>query len=279
MSDEETELPTTDPGSAVLDQVVVVTGGGSGIGRAVCRAFAALGAVVATLDIDGDRAQRVVAELGADSRAHLALAVDVTRPAAVQGAIDHIVQATGRIDVLVNNAGVATTERFLEQSIASWRRDFAVNVEGPFLMTQAVARVMMRQDVSPQTSCRGKLINVSSPAAEMGRPLVAAYGASKAALNHLSKTSAVVLGEFEISTTVLYPGAVEDGMWDRMPAAISALDGRRPDEIRRAAQAEQVLERFQTAEEVGAAAVYIARHVGLGLNGSLLWSTPHAQPL
>ena len=269
----------SDAHGSVVDQVVVVTGGGSGIGRAVCKAFAAAGAVVAVLDIDGDRAQAVLAELGQDPAAHLALPLDVTQPAAVRAAIEHIVEASGRIDVLVNNAGVATTARFLEQSIESWRRDFAVNVEGPFLMTQAVAPVMMRQDPSRATACRGKLINVSSPAAEMGRPFVAAYGASKAALNHLSKTSAVVLGEFDIATTVLYPGAVEDGMWDRMPAAISLLDGRPADEIRRGAQQAQVLNRFQTAEEAAAAVVYIASETGLGLNGSLVWSTPHAQSL
>jgi NAD(P)-dependent dehydrogenase (short-subunit alcohol dehydrogenase family) len=265
--------------SSSQPEVVVVTGGGSGIGRAICKAFAASGAVIAALDIDGAGAQGTVDELGDDGRAHLALPLDVTQPDAVREAVEQIAKRAGRIDVLVNNAGVASTVRFLEQSIESWRRDFAVNVEGPFLMTQAVAAVMMRQDLSARTSCRGKLINVSSPAAEMGRPLVAAYGASKAALNHLSKTSAVVLGEFAIATTVLYPGAVEDGMWNRMPGAISALDGRDPGEIRRAAQAEQVLERFQTAEEVADVAVYIASQVGLALNGSLLWSTPHAAAL
>jgi 3-hydroxybutyrate dehydrogenase len=260
-------------------QVVVVTGGGSGIGCAMCRAFADAGAAVAVADIDADGATAVAAELAAGSAPHLPLALDVTKPDAVRESIERVVQSFGRIDVLVNNAGVATIERFLDLSIEAWRRDFAVNVEGAFLMTQAVAAVMMSQDVSPRTECRGKLINVSSPAAEHGRPHVPAYGASKAALNHLSKTSAVVLGEFEIATTVLYPGAVEAGMWSRMPGALSPLQDRSADEIRSATVAEQVLHRFQDAEEVAAAALFIASQPGLALNGSLLWSIPHTQPL
>jgi NAD(P)-dependent dehydrogenase (short-subunit alcohol dehydrogenase family) len=265
--------------SPLAGQVVVVTGGGSGIGRAICHAFADAGAAIAVADIDGGGASSVAGELSVASAPHVPLALDVTEPDAVRDAIERVVQSLGRIDVLVNNAGVATTERFLEQSIESWRRDFAVNVEGPFLMTQAVARVMMRQDLSPSSGCRGKLINVSSPAAEHGRPLVAAYGASKAALNHLSKTSAVVLGEFDIATTVLYPGAVEAGMWSRMPDALSPLQDQSAEEIRSAAVAEQIQHRFQDAEEVAAAALYIASQPGLALNGSLLWSIPHTQPL
>jgi NAD(P)-dependent dehydrogenase (short-subunit alcohol dehydrogenase family) len=260
-------------------QAVVVTGGGSGIGRAMCHAFAGAGAAVAVADIDGEAASTVAAELAVASAPHLPLALDVTQPDAVRDAIDLVVEVLGRIDVLVNNAGVATIERFLDLSIESWRRDFAVNVEGAFLMTQAVAQVMMRQEVSPRSGCRGKLINVSSPAAEHGRPHVPAYGASKAALNHLSKTSAVVLGEFEIATTVLYPGAVEAGMWSRMPGALSPLQDRSAEEIRSATVAEQVLHRFQEPEEVAEAALFIASQRGLALNGSLLWSIPHTQPL
>ena len=263
----------------LTEQVAIVTGGGSGIGRAICHAFADAGATVAVFDIDGDRAQAVAAELAAGEPAHLSLALDVTQPVAVRQAVEEVVRATGRIDILVNNAGVATTEHFLEQSIESWRRDFAVNVEGPFSMTQAVAPVMKLQEPSPRTACRGKLINVSSPAAETGRPLVAGYGASKAALNHLSKTSAVVLGPFDIATTVLYPGAVENGMWSRMPAAIGVLEDRSPDEVRRDVLDSLLLHRFQDAEEVAAAALFIASQVGLALNGSLVWSIPHVRPL
>jgi D-sorbitol dehydrogenase (acceptor) len=273
-------MPSTDPVADVLvDQVVVVTGGGSGIGRAVCTAFAAAGARVVVADVDGDRAAAVAAELASGAHPHLPMTLDVTDPQAVDAAVEEIAAAAGRIDVLVNNAGTLTTGHFLDLSLESWRRDFAVNVEGPFLMTQAVGRVMVQQDVSPRSGCRGKLINVSSPAAESGRPLVAAYGASKAALNHLSKTSAVVLGGFQIATTVLYPGAVEDGMWSRMPAAIGALQGRSADEVRQSTVQEQILQRFQEPDEVAEAAVFIARQPGLALNGSLVWSIPHTQPL
>jgi D-sorbitol dehydrogenase (acceptor) len=264
---------------ALVDQVVVVTGGGSGIGRAICAAFAAAGARVVVADIDGDRAAAAAAELAAGARGHLPMTLDVTDPRAVEDAVEEIVGTAGRIDVLVNNAGTVTTQHFLDLPLESWKRDFAVNVEGPFLMTQTVARVMVKQDISPRSGCRGKLINVSSPAAESGRPLVAAYGASKAALNHLSKTSAVVLGEFQIATTVLYPGAVENGMWSRMPAALAELQGLSADEVRHIAVQEQILQRFQEPEEVAAAAVFIARQPGLTLNGSLVWSIPHTQPL
>jgi meso-butanediol dehydrogenase / (S,S)-butanediol dehydrogenase / diacetyl reductase len=264
--------------SLPTDHVSVVTGGGSGIGRAICRALASAGGAVAVLDISSERAEVVAAGLPS-TRAHTAIAADVSEPGNVVAAVETVVSRMGRIDLLINNAGSASTARFLEQSFEAWKHDFGVNVDGPFLMTQAVAPVMMRQEISANSRCRGKIINVSSPAAELGRPLLAAYGASKAALNHLSKTTAVVLGEFAIATTTLYPGAVADGMWDRLPAELGALQHRSADEVLQEHVEDSLLRRFQSAEEVAEMALVIATQIGLGLNGKVVWSFAHPLPL
>jgi NAD(P)-dependent dehydrogenase (short-subunit alcohol dehydrogenase family) len=140
------------------------------------------------------------------------------------------------------------------------------------LTTQRVAQIMRRQELHPATGCRGKIINVSSAAAEVGRPLHAAYGASKAALNHLSKTSALVLAEWGIATTVLYPGNVLEGMWQRLQYEVAAAEGRTVEEV--------VRERgFQPAEEVAALALGIAAAPGMSMNGRLVWYDGHDTPL
>jgi NAD(P)-dependent dehydrogenase (short-subunit alcohol dehydrogenase family) len=139
--------------------------------------------------------------------------------------------------------------------------------------------IMVRQERHPVTRCRGKVINVSSPAAEVGRPLVAAYGASKAALNHLSKTSALVLAEQSIATTVLYPGSVMGALWEAMLPDLAAQEGRDADQILAERRSETPSGRFQTPEEVAAIALHIAAAPGMALNGRIVWSEAHVAPL
>jgi NAD(P)-dependent dehydrogenase (short-subunit alcohol dehydrogenase family) len=154
-----------------------------------------------------------------------------------------------------------------------------VNVEGPLLTTREAAALMVRQDPHPITGCRGRIINVSSPAAEVGRPMFAAYGASKAALNHLSKTSALVLGPQLIATTVLYPGSVLGPLWDALLPDLVAAEGRTADEILAERTAGMPQGRFQLPEETAAMALYIATAPGMSLNGRVLWSEAHVAPL
>jgi NAD(P)-dependent dehydrogenase (short-subunit alcohol dehydrogenase family) len=134
---------------------------------------------------------------------------------------------------------------------------------------------MQQQTPHPMTGCRGKIINISSGAGEVGRPNLAAYGASKAALNHLSKTSALVLGEHGIPTVVVNPTSVREGMFGPIADQMAGLEGLTPEEFEAQRAAGSPLERLQKPEEVGAIVVWVAAAHGMGLNGRLVYTEAH----
>jgi NAD(P)-dependent dehydrogenase (short-subunit alcohol dehydrogenase family) len=252
------------------NQVVLVTGGGSGIGRAIARACATEGAHVVVADVNGESAESTAGVIAAAGDSALATATDVTSPASQDHLFGTVAEAFGRLDVLVNNACIFHVAPLLEFPLDCWQRVFAVNVEGALLATQRAGRVMQAQQPHPLTGCRGKILNISSGAAERGRPFLPAYGASKAALNHLSKSTALVLGPHAISTTVLYPTSVREGMFGPIANQMAELEGMTPDEFTSARAAGSPLDRLQRPEEVAAIAVWVAAHVGMGLNGLLV---------
>jgi NAD(P)-dependent dehydrogenase (short-subunit alcohol dehydrogenase family) len=263
----------------VAGSVAVITGAGAGIGRGIARRLGAAGAGVVVADFDAARGTAVAEEIAAAGGAAIDCATDVRDPAGVDALVERALERFGRIDLLVNSAGVVAVEPFLDASLDAWRNVFAVNVEGALLVTQRVAAAMLRQDPEPRTACRGKIVNVSSAAAEVGRPFLPAYGASKAALNHLSKTAAAVLAEHDVPVTVLYPGNVADGMWDRLGVLIAAAEGKEAEDVVRERMAITPAGRFQTADEVAELALFVAAYVGMGLNGRILWTEPHVTEL
>jgi D-sorbitol dehydrogenase (acceptor) len=257
---------------ALTGQVIIVTGGGRGIGAAVCARLADAGAHVIVADIDQASAEATAAAIGAGRAT--ALAADVSDPAAVQRLVAAALQL-GRLDVVVNNAAIIAVEPLAETSLGSWRRVFAVNVEGPLLLMTTAAGAMLAQEPSVHTGCRGKFINVSSPAAEHGRWLVPAYGASKAALNHLSQSAAESWGQQGISTTVVYPGDVQGAIWPGIGALLAAAEGRTTEEVVSERLATAPTGRFQHPGEVADAVLFVAAFCGPGLNGCTVWTQPH----
>lgn len=258
------------------DLVVIVTGGAGGIGSAIAKACASAGAVVAVVDLDGVGAKVVASDIGGRARAYGA---DISDADAVKDLVSRVAGEFGRIDVLVNNAGLAPVVPFLEISIEDWRRTFSVNVDGALLMTQSVARVMLTQEVRPQLQVRGKIVNISSAASQNGRPLLASYGATKAALNHLSKTTSAVLAPHQIATTVVYPGNVMEGMWKLVGPAFAAAEDRPTEDVVAERAAMSPLGRFQKPEETAAIVLYAIATPGLVLDHRVVWSEPHSAPL
>ncbi len=260
-------------------QVALVTGGAGGIGRAIARALARAGASAVVVDLDQSKAVAVAAEIGADGGRALGLAGDVTSEASVADVFAAVRAHVGRLDVLVNNAGIYYVSKFPDVPLDAWRRVFAVNVEGALLMTQGAAAIMSAQEPHPASGRRGTIVNVSSGAADVGRPFMAPYGASKAALNHLSKTSALVLGERGICTTVLYPTNVMEGMWKGLAQELGAAEGIPPETAAAERAATSPTGRFQTPDEVAATALYLVATPGMRLNGQLLHSEAHMSRL
>jgi galactitol 2-dehydrogenase len=263
----------------LADQVALVTGAGRGIGQAIASACAAEGAQVILADLSAESATAAADAIERRGDRAIGIACDVTSPAEQDRLFAQLAERFGRLDVLVNNAGVFHVAPLLDFPLEAWRRGFAVNVEGALLATQRAGRLMQAQAPHPLTGCRGKILNISSGAAERGRPFLAAYGASKAALNHLSKTSAVVLGEHAIATTVLYPTSVREGMFGPIADQMASFEGLTPAAFEAQRAAGSPLGRLQTPDEVAAIAVWVAAHVGMGLNGRLVHTEAHVGSL
>jgi len=185
-------------------KVALVTGAARGLGLATATKFLADGWRVALLDILGDTVQAAAAQLG-HAEDVLALTADVSDPKAVQAAVEQVKARFGRIDALVNNAGIAIFKPILDVSLEDWSRVLAVNLTGPFLMTQAVAPIM-------RDAGGGAIVNITSISGLRASTLRVAYGTSKAGLAHLTKQQAAELGEYGIRVNAVAPGPVDTAM-------------------------------------------------------------------
>ncbi|HJY82704.1 MAG TPA: SDR family NAD(P)-dependent oxidoreductase, partial [Candidatus Binatia bacterium] len=188
------------------NKYALVTGGGSGIGRAVCLAFAREGADVGVADVSLEGAEATAQEVRKSGRKAVALRVDVTDPASVQAMVNQAVVALGRVDLLVNSAGVREIVPFLQLSFAEWQRVIATNLTGTFLCGQAVAQYLVAQGRG------GKIVNLASVAGLMAVPNRAAYVSSKHAVVGLTKEMAMEVADKNIQVNAVAPGVVRTSM-------------------------------------------------------------------
>ncbi len=185
-------------------KVALVTGAARGIGLATARRFLAEGWRVALLDIDGDNLARTIKTL-AKPDTTIAIVCDVADPAAVAAALATVAKQFGRLDALVNNAGIAIFKPILDVTYEDWSRVLAVNLTGPFLCTQAAAPLM-------RDSGGGAIVNITSISGLRASTLRTAYGTSKAGLAHLTKQQAAELASLGIRVNAVAPGPVDTAM-------------------------------------------------------------------
>lgn len=181
--------------------VVVVTGGAQGIGRATAERFLSEGARVVIADIAADRLAATAREIGPPDRV-LPVVTDVSRKEDVDALIARAVEVFGRVDVMVNNAGIAPVTRFLDVTEEIFDRVLAVNLKGAFLGTQAAARQMIAQGQG------GVIINMSSINSGLANPDVAPYAISKGGMNQVTSTAAVALAPHGIRVCGVGPGTI-----------------------------------------------------------------------
>jgi NAD(P)-dependent dehydrogenase (short-subunit alcohol dehydrogenase family) len=185
-------------------RVALITGAARGIGLATAKRFLAEGWSVGLLDIESELLQAAVAELSVPERT-LALVCDVSDPAQVTATFAKVAKHFGRLDALVNNAGIAIFKSILSTTFEEWNRVLAVNLTGPFICTQAAAGIM-------QKNGGGAIVNITSISGLRASTLRVAYGTSKAALAHLTKQQAAELGELGIRVNAVAPGPVDTAM-------------------------------------------------------------------
>lgn len=185
-------------------RTALVTGAARGIGLASTERLLEEGWQVALLDIDGANLEATVARLG-KPEATLAITADVSDPAQVQDAVQQVAARFGRLDALVNNAGIAIFKPLLETTFEDWSRVLAVNLSGPFLCTQAAAPLMA-------SGGGGAVVNITSISGLRASTLRVAYGTSKAGLAQLTKQQAIELAEHGIRVNAVAPGPVDTAM-------------------------------------------------------------------
>ena len=184
-------------------KVAIVTGAARGIGQAIALRFGQEGARVAIADVREAEGQNTVRLIEAAGGQACFVRTDVSDSAQVQGMVRAVLDRWGTIDILINDAGICPFEDFLEMPEALWDHVLDVNLKGYFLVSQAVARVMVERGI------RGRIIAVSSISAEFGGSSQAHYCASKAGINLLVKSMAISLGPHGITVNAVLPGTVE----------------------------------------------------------------------
>lgn len=191
----------------VEDKVVLISGGARGMGAAHARALVAEGARVAVADVLADDGSRLAEQLG-DAACFVHL--DVTEPDGWRAAVEATVSAFGRLDVLINNAGIARLAALTDASLADWQRVLDVNLTGTFLGTQAVVASMI-------AAGGGSIINISSVEGRRGSPGLSGYVASKFAVRGLTKAAALELAPHNIRVNTVEPGLVRTRMTMLIP--------------------------------------------------------------
>ncbi len=234
-------------------KVALVTGGSQGIGAAVARALASAGAHVVVAARSEEKAAAVASALAGSGGSAEPLRMDVADAASVQAGMKALAERHGRLDVLVNNAGITEDGLLLRMSKDAWDRVLATDLTGVFLVTQEAVRLMMKKRIP------GRIVNVSSVVGLMGNPGQANYAAAKAGIVGFSMSLAREIGSRGITVNVVAPGYVASAMTDALS-----------EDQRKALSERIVLGRLGSGEDVAGAVLYLASDLGAYVTGTVL---------
>ncbi len=231
------------------DKVAIVTGGASGIGRAIAERYAVEGARICIADLNGEAAETAAGVIG---RGAFAVAFDCTKQDSIDALVETVVATAGGIDILVNNAGIFAMGPIEEVTREQWDRLFDVNAKGKFFTMQAVARQMIRQGRG------GKIINTASQAGRRGEALVPTYCASKAAVISISQSAALQLIKHNINVNAIAPGVVDTPLWEFVDREFARYTGKAVGETKRMVGEMVPYGRMGRPEDYGGIAVFLA---------------------
>ncbi len=238
------------PVGSLEGRVALITGAAMGIGRAIAETFLGRGAQVAISDIDGAAAEATVAELGT---AAFAVTCDVTQPADVESAVKATVDRFGRLDIVVNNAGITRDGMLHKLSVEDWEIVIDVHLKGTFLVTQAAARYFRERNAG------GAIVNISSLAAKGGNMGQINYVAAKSGMVGMTKTSARELARYGVRVNAIQPGFIDTAMTRAMP-----------EDVKKQRLSEIPLGRAGTVDDVARAVAFLASDEAAYVTGIVL---------
>jgi meso-butanediol dehydrogenase / (S,S)-butanediol dehydrogenase / diacetyl reductase len=231
----------------------LITGAGRGIGRAIAVRLAREGLDITVNDINANDATAVVHEIEALGRRGCAAVADVSKPAGAHGIVAQHHDTFGRLDVLVNNAGIMTVKTLFEHTEADWDRIFTINLKSQYFCMQAAVPIMVAQHF-------GKIINTCSMSAFFPSPQYASYEVSKAAVLSLTETVALELATHNIQVNCVCPGIIDTAMWDQITRQAQATTGAaNPDDyMKTRVETGVAMKRAGTPDEVAAMYAFLA---------------------
>ena len=235
-------------------KVGIVTGAARGIGRGIALGLAREGMHIVVVDLTKSEMEPVVQEIKELNRQVMAIEADITSSKATGRMAQDTIKTFGRIDVLVNNAGIIVVAPFTELTEEDWDKVLNVNLKGSFLCCKAVVPHMIERK-------RGRIVNISSVAGKKAPPLIAAYSASKFGVIGLTQTLAQELGAHNITANAICPGFIDTAMWqDHLSPAFSPAMGVQPEQVVDTfTKANVPLQRPQSPEDIAQCVVYLCK--------------------
>jgi 3-oxoacyl-[acyl-carrier protein] reductase len=236
----------------VKDRVAVITGASRGIGRSIALALAAGGAKIVAADVSLEGCQELVDELAKQGTEGLAVQCNVTSSEDIDRLVDAALEKFGRIDILINNAGITRDGMLMRMKDEDWDAVLSINLKGAFVCTRAVSKVMTKQR-------SGRIINIASIVGQMGNAGQANYCASKAGLIGLTKSNARELARRSVTVNAVAPGFIATAMTDALP-----------EKVRQELAAQIPLERLGSADDIANAVLFLASDNSAYITGQVL---------
>jgi len=227
------------------NKVAIVTGAAQGIGKAVAVILAKYGANIVAADIKTDNIIQVVEKIEALGRRSLAVTMDVSNKEQVNKSICKVTEKFGKIDILVNCAGIVTSSLMVDLKEDIWDKVMDVNTKGVFLVSQAVAKEMIKNSI------KGKIVNISSQAAKVGEIGNGPYCASKAAVNMLTQVLALELASYEINVNAICPGYTDTEIMQQVFQKRGPIEGMTSEQYKKKLLLNVPLNRMAKPEEIG----------------------------